>query len=217
MTRAHALRQVALEGLLPPIALLAWLSLLPFLAHAPPLAALAGPLRRLTPPLLWSAVGLAVGLWAVGQGLHLAFGDRLPQVRKTPSWPRSRANFSLLSPYAHRNAWVNVHLLGQHNTFFAISSGRPSARCSRWPAATSTTACSPRSARCAQKRHEFFVSRAASNSFRDKSDVRPRPTADAGAASLLLRGGRGRALGLHGVLAACQARSSATRVRHDPA
>jgi Ca2+-binding EF-hand superfamily protein len=41
----------------------------------------------------------------------------LPQVRKTPSWPRSWANFSLLQLYSHRNAWANLHLLGQPNTF----------------------------------------------------------------------------------------------------
>jgi hypothetical protein len=31
------------------------------------------------------------------------------QVRKTPSWPRSWANFSLLYLYSHGNAWVNLH------------------------------------------------------------------------------------------------------------
>ena len=40
-----------------------------------------------------------------------------PQVRKTPSWPRSWANFSLLQLYSHRNAWANLHLLGQPGTF----------------------------------------------------------------------------------------------------
>jgi hypothetical protein len=34
------------------------------------------------------------------------------KVRKTPSWPRSRANFSLLYLYSHINAWANLHLLG---------------------------------------------------------------------------------------------------------
>jgi hypothetical protein len=41
------------------------------------------------------------------------------QVRKTPSWPRSWANVSILSLYSHRNAWANLHLLGQPNTFLA--------------------------------------------------------------------------------------------------
>ena len=41
------------------------------------------------------------------------------QVRKTPSWPRSLANFSLL--YSHRNAGANLHLLGQPNTFLAAA------------------------------------------------------------------------------------------------
>ena len=36
-----------------------------------------------------------------------------------PSWPRSWANFSPLSLYSHRNAWANLHLLGQPNTFLA--------------------------------------------------------------------------------------------------
>ena len=38
------------------------------------------------------------------------------QVRKTPSWPRSWANFGLLELYFHRNAWANLHLLGQPNS-----------------------------------------------------------------------------------------------------
>ena len=41
------------------------------------------------------------------------------QVRKTPSWPRSWANFNPLSLYSHRNAWASLHLLGQTNTFLA--------------------------------------------------------------------------------------------------
>jgi hypothetical protein len=43
------------------------------------------------------------------------------KVRKTPGWPRSWANFSLLYPYSHRNAWANLRLLGQPNTFLAAS------------------------------------------------------------------------------------------------
>ena len=43
----------------------------------------------------------------------------LPQVRKTPCWPRNWASFSLISLYSHRNAWANWHLLGQPNTFLA--------------------------------------------------------------------------------------------------
>jgi hypothetical protein len=41
------------------------------------------------------------------------------QVRKTPSWPRSFANFSLLQPFPHSNAWGNPHILGQPDTFLA--------------------------------------------------------------------------------------------------
>jgi hypothetical protein len=53
----------------------------------------------------------------------------LAQVRKTLSWPRSWANFSLLSALqlcSHRNAWANLHLLGQPNTFLAAVPRRPS-------------------------------------------------------------------------------------------
>jgi hypothetical protein len=42
------------------------------------------------------------------------------QVRTMPSWPRSWANFSILSLYSHRNAWTNLHLLqGQPETVLA--------------------------------------------------------------------------------------------------
>ena len=44
---------------------------------------------------------------------------RLAKVRKTPSWPRSWANFNFLSLYPRRNAWANLHRLGQPNTFLA--------------------------------------------------------------------------------------------------
>jgi hypothetical protein len=39
------------------------------------------------------------------------------EVRKTPSWPRSWANFSLSLLYSHRNAWANLYILGQPKTF----------------------------------------------------------------------------------------------------
>jgi hypothetical protein len=41
------------------------------------------------------------------------------QVRNTPSWPRSWANFGRSSLYSRRNAWANLHLLGQPNSFLA--------------------------------------------------------------------------------------------------
>ena len=41
------------------------------------------------------------------------------QVRKAPSWPRSWANFSPSQLCSHRNAWANLHLLGQPDTFLA--------------------------------------------------------------------------------------------------
>jgi hypothetical protein len=40
-------------------------------------------------------------------------------VRKTPSWPRSWANFSLLWLNAHRNARAKFRLLGQPDTLLA--------------------------------------------------------------------------------------------------
>jgi hypothetical protein len=41
------------------------------------------------------------------------------KARKTPSWPRSWATFSLLQLYSRRNSWANLHLLGQTNTILA--------------------------------------------------------------------------------------------------
>ena len=46
-------------------------------------------------------------------------GGRGPQVRKTPRWPGSWADPSLLFQCSHRNAWANLHFLGQPNTFLA--------------------------------------------------------------------------------------------------
>jgi hypothetical protein len=63
--------------------------------------------------------GCWIGMSDVSDGGQTA-GDRFTwsdKVRKTPSWPRSWANFSLLSLYSHRNAWANLHLSGQLNTF----------------------------------------------------------------------------------------------------
>ena len=40
-------------------------------------------------------------------------GSKLPtKVRKTPSWPRSWANFSLSYLYSHWVAWANLYFLG---------------------------------------------------------------------------------------------------------
>jgi hypothetical protein len=50
------------------------------------------------------------------------------KVRKTPGWPRSWANSSLLQLCSHRSAWTNLHLLGQPDTFLAPAQGR------RWQA-----------------------------------------------------------------------------------
>jgi hypothetical protein len=61
------------------------------------------------------------------------------RLRKTPSRPRSWANFSLSSLYSHRNAWANLHHLGQPDTFLAASP-RPLARGTRIPRAGGTPA-----------------------------------------------------------------------------
>jgi hypothetical protein len=45
------------------------------------------------------------------------------QVRQTPSWPRSWANFSHLQLYYHRHAWANLHLLDQPNNLLAAVHG----------------------------------------------------------------------------------------------
>jgi hypothetical protein len=60
--------------------------------------------------------GAAQGIAVLAHG---GYGEDCREVRKTPSWPRSWANFSLLSLYSRRNACANLHLLGQPNTFFA--------------------------------------------------------------------------------------------------
>jgi ABC-type uncharacterized transport system fused permease/ATPase subunit len=46
------------------------------------------------------------------------------KVRKPPSWPRSWASFSLSPLYSHRNAWANLRLLGQPDSFFAQGAGQ---------------------------------------------------------------------------------------------
>ena len=58
-----------------------------------------------------------------------AWVEVISEVRKTSSWPRSWANFSLFLLYSHWNAWANLHLLGQPNTFLAR--GRPRAAAAR--------------------------------------------------------------------------------------
>jgi hypothetical protein len=60
-------------------------------------------------------------MWEAQQEADAPPAARPPdaQVKKTPSWPRSWANFSLLYLYFHRNAWANLDLLGQSDTFLA--------------------------------------------------------------------------------------------------
>jgi hypothetical protein len=50
---------------------------------------------------------------------EMARRPKLQQVRKTPSWHRSWANFSRLWMHSHRDAWANWHRLGQLDTFLA--------------------------------------------------------------------------------------------------
>jgi hypothetical protein len=71
------------------------------------------------------------------------------KVRKTPSWPRSWANCSLLSLHSQRTAWANLYLLGQPNTFLAR---RRSARASTRSPAASSAGARGRSARRAGPR-----------------------------------------------------------------
>ena len=51
-----------------------------------------------------------------GEPVYALLGGRT-KVSKAPRWPRSWANFSLLQLSSHRNAWANLHLLGQPDTF----------------------------------------------------------------------------------------------------
>jgi hypothetical protein len=61
-----------------------------------------------------------------------AAAEAAAKVRKTPSWPRSWANFRLLWLYSYRNAWVNLHLLGQPNTHSLSRSRRNCRHGWRW-------------------------------------------------------------------------------------
>jgi hypothetical protein len=58
--------------------------------------------------------------WQELRAIICRFHDiKCHKVRKTPSWPRSWANFSPLSLYSHGNTWANLHIVGQPNTFLA--------------------------------------------------------------------------------------------------
>ena len=54
--------------------------------------------------------------------------DRRQQVRKTPSWPRSWANFNLLPLHSHRNAWDNLRMFWTNLTRFLLQWGRSRGR-----------------------------------------------------------------------------------------
>ena len=53
--------------------------------------------------------------------LHVAstapFHQRMLALRKTPSWPRSWANCSLVPLYSHMNAWANLHVWANLTSF----------------------------------------------------------------------------------------------------
>jgi bifunctional pyridoxal-dependent enzyme with beta-cystathionase and maltose regulon repressor activities len=71
----------------------------------------------------------AVAGFVTEHGLHLIWdavyaGTAFDEVRKTPSWPRSWAHFSLLQLYSRRNTWANLSLLDQPNPCFARGRGR---------------------------------------------------------------------------------------------
>ena len=74
--------------------------------------------------------------WQSGlQGFCTACEEREIQVRQTPAWPRSWANFSFFSfqLYSHRNVRANLHLLGQPDTFIARQRKHATSRCRRHP------------------------------------------------------------------------------------
>ena len=66
-------------------------------------------------------VGWLVGCQVRPDGSEHPDAVSFVQVRKPPSWPRSRANSSLRSLYPHGNAWANLCVLGQPNTFLSRS------------------------------------------------------------------------------------------------
>jgi hypothetical protein len=50
------------------------------------------------------------------QQSHTSARPPAGQVRTTPSWPRSWANFSILQLYSYWDAWANLHRLGRLDT-----------------------------------------------------------------------------------------------------
>jgi hypothetical protein len=53
--------------------------------------------------------------------LYGATMAHIEQVRKTSSWPRNWANFSLLQLYSYRNAWAKSRLVGHPNASLAAA------------------------------------------------------------------------------------------------
>jgi NADPH oxidase len=62
---------------------------------------------------IWSCVPLVLYFFGRVKRASASFN----KVRKTPSWPRSWANFSLLWLCSYWNAWANLHLLGHLTPF----------------------------------------------------------------------------------------------------
>ena len=75
--------------------------------------------------LPWDDIGTYSAFLFSNEALAIIKANRASaaKVSQTPSGPRSWANFRLLYPYSHRNAWAGLHLLqGQPNTFLASGS-----------------------------------------------------------------------------------------------
>ena len=124
---------------------------------------------------------------AAPPGPAKAFGVQRPtapaapppaKVRKTPCRLRSWANFSLLWLCSLRNAWADLHRLGQPNTFFARRrrTWRSSrSRCTRRGSSSSSCCWRRRSTSSTRRRKGCSTRRSSSSSRRRASSVRQAP------------------------------------------
>ena len=74
----------------------------------------AATIRAVADTVLWVMDRVTFRALLVGSG---SSKREQHKVRRPPSWPRRRADFSLLSLYFDRVAWAHLCLLGQPNTF----------------------------------------------------------------------------------------------------